>query len=91
LHECGLFYNDLTVRDIRKVGQEEGIVAGEITGGDLLVEILMKEISGVPIPQKAEIKGNIKRRYINVCIFDLSSEMMKNAVWQVEVEWDPDV
>lgn len=51
----------------------------------------MKEISGVPIPQKAEIKSNIKRRYINVCIFDLSSEMIKNSVWQVQVEWDPEV
>lgn len=28
LHECGLFFNDLAVKDVRKVGQEEGIVAG---------------------------------------------------------------
>jgi hypothetical protein len=45
----------------------------------------------VPIPQKTEIKNNIKRRYMNIAIFDLSAESMKQSVWQVDAEWDPEV
>ena len=44
----------------------------------------LKEVNGVPIPQKVEIKSNIVRRYMNISFFDLSAEMMKYSVWQVE-------
>ena len=53
--------------------------------------MLLKEVNGVPIPQKPEIKSNIVKRYMNVSIFDMSAEAIKYAVWQVEVEWDPEV
>ena len=51
----------------------------------------LKEITGVPIPQKAEIKSNICKRYMNVSIFDVGAELLRFAIWQVEVEWDGDV
>lgn len=62
LHESSLFYNDLPIKDIRKVSSlndNETIIGGAITNNDILVEVLLKEVSGVPIPQKADIKGNI--------------------------------
>lgn len=55
-----------------------------MANSDILVEILLKEINGVPIPQKPEIKNNIVKRYLNISIFDLSAEMMRYSVWQVE-------
>lgn len=91
LHDCALFYADLPLKDARKGSAEEGLIVSELASGDLLVEILLKEVCGVPIPQKPEVKGNIRRRYMNVCLYDLSSETMKGAVWQVEGEWDPEV
>ena len=58
---------------------------------DLLVEILLKEVTGVPIPQRADVKGNISKRYMNVSVYDESKEKLRFAVWQVPVEWDMDV
>jgi hypothetical protein len=43
----------------------------------------LKEVNGVPIPQKLEIKNNIVRRYLNVAFFDLSAELLKHSIWQV--------
>lgn len=51
----------------------------------------LKEVNGVPIPQKAEVKANIVRRYLNIAFFDLSAEMLKHSIWQVEAEFDPEV
>ena len=48
----------------------------------------MKEVNGVPIPQKPEIKNNICKRYMNVAIFDTSADQLKFTAWQVEAEWD---
>jgi hypothetical protein len=45
----------------------------------------------VPIPQKVEIKSNIVRRYLNISFFDLSAEMLKHSIWQIEAEFDPEV
>jgi hypothetical protein len=85
LHDSGLFYNDLPIRDARKIGQsEEGLVGGEIANNDILVEIALKEVNGVPIPQKPEIKGNIVRRYLNISFFDLSAEVLKSSIWQID-------
>jgi hypothetical protein len=56
-----------------------------------LVELLLKEVTGVPIPQRPEIKGNIVRRYMNISFLDLSGETLRFAVWQVDAEWDAEV
>ena len=66
------------------------MLGGELSNTDILVEVLLKGISGVPIPQKVEIKSNICRRYINVSVFDVSAELLRFAAWQIEAEWDPD-
>ena len=43
LHECGLFYSDLPIKDMRKVAQEnEASVGGEILPSDILVEVSLK-------------------------------------------------
>ena len=52
---------------------EEGIIGGDIGKNDILVEMLLKEVSGIPIPQKQEIKSNIVKRYLAISFFDLSS------------------
>ena len=59
------------------------MLGGEVGNNDILVEVLLKSISGVPIPQKTEVKSNICRRYINVSVFDVSAELLRFAAWQV--------
>ena len=61
-----------------------------ISETDLVVQVVLRDAIGIPIPQNQKIKSGIVKRYVNVGLFDSSAEQLKYSLVAVQAEWDKD-